>query len=130
MSEGALPDWFTSIYLQSEATIAMVLAMVRKNGESVADYVVVVADMTDEGTRFFVNQLGDGPIDPAMPGFVGAIPKGAVARVLRLMDAEDFAKDAEKPLDDGLMRLLVAARGRLQCADVRASRPMSPGGSA
>lgn len=130
MSEAALPDWFTSIYLQSEATIAMVLDMVRKNGERVADYVVVVADMTDEGTRFFVTQLGDGPIDPKMPGFVGAIPKGAVARVLRLMDAEDFANDTEKPLDDGHMRLLVAARGRLQCADIKAAPPMSPGGSA
>lgn len=226
-----ITDWFASLYRQSEVTIAMVLDRVRKNGEGVGDYVVVVADTTDEATRFFVDQLGDGPksrsaileqggsaisnsrgptdsvlpmwdfvpssapptslpdspsanrashgpdirffgvrstpvaagetrgsrhevagggaqkseakwpctillqnrarpfSDPGMPGFVGAIPKAAVARVLRLMDAP-FAGDAEKPLDDGLMRLLVAARGQIQCADVPASAPMVRGGSA
>lgn len=129
-SEDSITDWFASIYRQSEATIALVLDAVRKNGEDVGDYVVVVADVTDEATRFFVNQLGDAPIAPDMPGFVGAIPKGTVARVLRMMDALDFAADAEKPLDDGLMRLLVAARGRLQCADIQALRPMTRGGSA
>ncbi len=130
MSDDAITDWFASIYRQSEATIALVLDAVRKNGEDVGDFVVVVADVTDEATRFFVNQLGDAPIAADLPGFVGAIPKATVARVLRLMDADDFAADAEKPLDDGLMRLLVAARGRLQCADIKALRPMSAGGSA
>lgn len=130
MSDGPITDWFASIYLQSQATIAMVLDMVRKNGESVGDYVVVVADTTDEATRFFVDQLGDAPTDPAMPGFVGAFPKEVVARVLRVLDAESFASDAEKPLDDGLMRLLIAARGQMQCADIRASSPMSRGGDA
>lgn len=125
-----LTDWFASIYQQSEGTIAMVLDMVRKNGENVADYVVVVADVSDEATRFFVNQLGDGPIDDSLPGFVGAIPKGTVARVLRLMDAEPFASDAEKPLEEGLMRLLVAARGQVQCADIPAFPPMARGGTA
>ncbi len=125
-----LTDWFASIYRQSENAIAMVLDMVRKNGESVADYVVVVADVTDEATRFFVNQLGDGPIDAKLPGFVGAVPKGTVARVLRLMAADAFANDAEKPLDEGLMRLLVAARGQVQCADIPASPPMVRGGNA
>ena len=46
------------------------------------------------------------------------------------LDAEVFAMDAEKPTDDGLMRLLIAARGQMQCADIRASAPMSRGGSA
>jgi len=45
------------------------------------------------------------------------------------MDAP-FASDAEKPIDDGLMRLLVAARGQMQCADVPASPPMVRGGTA
>lgn len=130
MSEQPISEWFASIYRQSEATIAMVLDMVRKDGESVSDYVVVVADMTDEATRFFVNQLGDGPIDPKMPGFVGAVRKARVANVLRVMDAGQFATDAEKPLEDGLMRLLIAARGQVQCADIPAFRPMSKGGSA
>ncbi len=129
MSDDSITDWFASIYRQSEATIALVLDAVRKNGDDVGDY-VVVADVTDEATRFFVNQLGNAPIAPDMPGFVGAIPKDTVARVLRMMDAGDFAADAEKPLDDGLMRLLVAARGRLQCADIQALRPMSAGGTA
>ena len=124
-----ITDWFASLYRQSEMTIGLVLDMVRKNGEDVGDYVVVVADTSDEATRFFVDQLGDGAIDPAMPGFVGAIPKGTVARVLRLMDAP-FAGDAEKPLDAGLMRLLVAARGQMQGADIPAFPPMVRGGSA
>src|SRR5512141_1730948 len=129
MTEDSITDWFASIYRQSEATIALVLDAVRKNGEDVAEYVGVVADVTDEATRFFVNQLGDAPIAPDMPGRGGAIPKGTVARVLRMMDALVFANDAEKPLDDGLMRLLVAARGRLQCADIKALPPMTRGGS-
>jgi hypothetical protein len=130
MSDESITEWFASIYLQSQATVAMILDMVRKNGESVADYVFVVADVTDEATRFFVDQLGDKPSDPAAPGFVGAYPKEVVARVLRMLDAETFAADAEKPTDDGLMRLLIAARGQMQCADIRAAAPMSPGGSA
>jgi hypothetical protein len=125
----SITDWFASLYRQSEGTIGMVLDMVRKNGENVDDYVVVVADTSDEATRFFVDQLGDGPLDPATPGFVGAIPKATVARVLRLMDAP-FAADTEKPVDVGLMRLLVAARGQMQCADIPALRPMVRGGSA
>ena len=129
MDEQPITEWFASIYRQSEATIALVLDKVRKNGESVGDYVVVVADTTDEATRFFIDQLGDGSLDGAIPGFVGAIPKATVARVLRLMDAP-FAGDAEKPLDPGLMRLLVAARGQMQCADIPAFPPMSRGGSA
>lgn len=126
----SMTEWFASIYVQSEATIALVLDAVRKNGESVSDFVVVVADMTDEPTRFFVAQLGDAPIDPGMPGFVGAIPKAMVARVLRVMDAEPFATEAEKPIEDGLMRVLVAAQGQLQCADIPASPLMVRGGSA
>lgn len=129
MSE-QITEWFAGIYKQSEVTIAMVLDMVRKNGEDIADFVVVVADMTDEATRFFVNQLGDGPIDPKMPGFVGAVPKATVARVLRLMEADVFAADTEKPLEDGLMRLLIAARGQVQCADLPASPLMVRGGTA
>lgn len=129
MDEQPITAWFASIYRQSEAAIAMVLDRVRKNGSPVGDYVVVVADTTDEATRFFVDQLGDGPIDAAMPGFVGAIPKATVARVLRLMDAP-FASQAEGPLDAGLMRLLVAARGQMQCADIPASPPMARGGNA
>lgn len=130
MNEQPLTDWFASIYRQSEATIAMVLDMVRKDGANVSDFVVIVADMTDEATRFFVNQLSDEPIDQAMPGFVGAVPKATVARVLRLMDADGFASDAEKPLEYGLMRLLVAARGQVQCADIPAFPAMVKGGSA
>ena len=126
---GQVSDWFTSLYRQSETTIGIVLDMVRKNGEDVADFVVVVAELRDEATRFFVDQLGDGPTDPSMPGFVGAVHKATVARVLRLMDAP-FASDAEKPIDVGFMRLLVAARGQIQCADVPAARPMVRGGSA
>jgi hypothetical protein len=129
MEPQPITEWFASIYRQSEATIAMILDLVRKNGENVSDYVVVVADLSDEATRFFVDQLGDGPTDASMPGFVGAIPKATVARVLRLLDAP-FASDAEKPLDDGLMRLLVAARGQMQCADIPAFPPMVRGGSA
>ena len=130
MSEQPMTQSFASIYVQSEVTISLVLDAVRKNGESVADFVVVVADMTDEATRFFVDQLGNASIDPSMPGFVGAIPRGNVARVLRLMDAESFATDAEKPVEPGLMRVLIAARGQLQCADLPASPPMVRGGSA
>lgn len=130
MSDESITEWFASIYLQSQSTVAMILDMVRTNGESVSDYVVIVADVTDEATRFFVDQLGEAPTDPGTPGFVGAYPKEAVARVLRMLDAETFAADAEKPLDDGLMRLLIAARGQMQCADIRAAAPMSRGGSA
>ncbi len=125
-----MTEWFASIYVQSEATIALVLDAVRKNGEQIDDFVVVVADMTDESTRFFVAQLGDAPVDPSMPGFVGAIPKETVARVLRLLDAEPFATETEKSIDCGLMRVLVAARGQIQCADVPASPLMVRGGSA
>lgn len=130
MGDETITEWFASIYLQSQPTVAMVLDMVRKNGESVADYVFIVADVTDEATRFFVDQLGDKPSDPDAPGFVGAYPKDVVARVLRMLDAEVFAEDAAKPTDDGLMRLLVAARGQMQCADIPATMPMSRGGSA
>jgi len=129
-SEMPITEWFASIYLQSEGTIAMVLDMVRKNGESVSDYVVIVADTRDEATRFFVDQLGNTPVDPAMPGFVGAFPKEEVARVLRVMSAEEVATDAEKELDEGYMRLLIAARGQMQCADIKAASPMSKGGTA
>lgn len=128
--EQPMTEWFASIYLQSEATIALVLDAVRKNGESVTDFVVVVADLTDEATRFFIAQLGDAPVDPAMPGFVGAIPKESIARALRIMDADAFANDAEKPIEAGLMRVLVAARGQVQCADIPASPLMVRGGSA
>lgn len=128
--EQPMTEWFASIYLQSEATIALVLDAVRKNGESVTDFVVVVADLTDEATRFFVAQLGDAPVDPAMPGFVGAIPKASVARALRIMEADAFASDTEKPIELGLMRVLVAARGQVQCADIPASPLMVRGGSA
>ncbi len=124
-----ITDWFASMFRQTEVTIAMVLDKVRKDGENVGDYVVVVADLSDDATRFFVDQLGDGPVDAAMPGFVGAIPKTTIARVLRLMDAP-FASDAEKPIDDGLMRLLIAARGQMQCADIPAFPPMVRGGNA
>jgi len=126
---GHVSDWFASLYRQAESTIGIVLDMVRKNGEDVADYVVVVAELRDEATRFFVDQLGDGPTDPSIRGFVGAVHKATVARVLRLMDAP-FASDAEKPLDAGFMRLLVAAHGQMQCADIPAVRPMVRGGSA
>jgi hypothetical protein len=125
-----ITNWFASLYTQSEATIALVLDAVRKSGADVADFVVIVADLTDEGTRFFVNQLGDGPIDASMPGFVGAVPKAKVARALRMMDAESFASDTERPLEDGRMRLMVAVRGQLQCADLPALRPMVRGGTA
>jgi hypothetical protein len=130
MSEESITEWFASIYLQSQATVAMVVDMVRKNGESVEDYVVIVADTRDEATRFFVDQLGDAPTDPNAPGFVGVFPKEVVARVLRVLDADAFAEDAEKPLDEGLMRVLIAARGQIQCADIRAAAQMSRGGSA
>ncbi|MDB4936407.1 MAG: hypothetical protein JWP87_3379 [Labilithrix sp.] len=130
MSDDSITEWFASIHRQSEATIALVLDAVRKNGEDVSDFVVIAADLTDEATRFFVNQLGDGPLAPNMPGFVGAIPKETVARVLRLMDAAAFAEETEKPVEEGSMRLLIAARGRLQCADIKALPPMSKGGSA
>ena len=130
MSDESITEWFASIYLQSQSTVAMILDLVRKNGERVADYVVVVADTRDEATRFFVDQLGDAPTDPAAPGFVGAFPKEVVARVLRMLDAETFAADVEKPLDEGLMRLLIAAHGQMQCADIRAEAPMSRGGTA
>ena len=126
---GRVSDWFASLYRQSETTIGLVLDMVRKDGKDVADFVVVVAELGDEATRFFVDQLGDGPTDPSMRGFVGAVPKATVARALRLIDAP-FASDAEKPLDVGFMRLLVAARGQMQCADIPAGRPMVRGGSA
>jgi hypothetical protein len=128
MSEEAITEWFASIYLQSQATVAMIVDMVRKNGESISEYVVIVADVTDEATRFFLNQLA--PTDPNAPGFVGAYPKEDVARVLRMLDAESFASAAEKPTEDGLMRVLVAARGQMQCADIRAFALMSRGGSA
>jgi hypothetical protein len=128
MSDESITEWFASLYLQSEATIAMIVDMVRKNGESITDYVVIVADVRDEATRFFVDQLA--PSDPNAPGFVGAYPKEEVARVLRVLDAESFANAAEQPIEAGLMRLLVAARGQMQCADMRASAPLSPGGSA
>lgn len=130
MNEQPMTEWFASIYAQTEMTIALVLDAVRKNGESVTDFVVVVADMTDEPTRFFVDQLGDAPVDPNLPGFVGAIPKSTVARVLRLMEAEPFASSAETPVEEGLMRVLIAARGQVQCADVPASPPMVRGGDA
>lgn len=130
MTDAPITEWFASLYLQSQTTVAMVLDMVRKSGEKVADYVLVVADLGDEATRFFVDQLGDAPTDPGAPGFVGAYPKEVVARVLRMLDASAFAEDTEKPLEAGLMRLLVAARGQMQCADIPAPAPMSPGGSA
>ncbi len=129
MEQPPITDWFASIYRQSEATSPWCSTWCGRTGKSPPTSWVIVADVTDEATRFFVDQLGDGPTDPAMPGFVGAIPKATVARVLRMLDAP-FADDAEKPVEDGLMRLLVAARGQMQCADIPAFPPMSPGGSA
>lgn len=128
MSDESITEWFASLYLQSEATVAIVVDMVRKNGESIGDYVVLVADVRSEATRFFVEQFA--PTDPAAPGFVGAYPKEDVARVLHTLDAGTFAEAAEAPTDDGLMRVLVAAEGRMQCADIRAPLPMARGGSA
>ena len=130
MSEEAITEWFAGIYAQSEATIAVVLDMMRKNGETLGDYVIVVADTTGEETRFFVDQLLERPLAADVPGYVGALPKSDVARVLRLMAAESYADDAEKPLEDGWMRLLVTARGRVQCADLPAMPLMAPGGRA
>ena len=98
----------------------------QQNGQAVNHR--VVADVTDEATRFFVEQLA--PTHLGAPGFVGAYPKEDVARVLRVLDAAPFADAAEKPIDDGLMRVLVAARGQMQCADIRAATPMSRGGTA
>jgi hypothetical protein len=128
MSDESISEWFASIYLQSEATVAMIVDMVRKNGERVEDYVIIVADVTDEATRFFVDQLA--PTDPNAPGFAGAYPKEDVARVLRALDADPFADAAAKPTEDGLMRVLIAARGKMQCADIRAAALMSRGGNA
>lgn len=128
MSDESISEWFASIYLQSQATVAMIVDMVRKNGESISDYVIIVADVTDEATRFFVDQLTQ--TDPNAPGFAGAHPKEDVARVLRMLDAEPFAEAAARPTEDGLMRVLIAARGKMQCADIRATPLMSRGGSA
>lgn len=122
--------WFADIYRQSETTIALVLDAVRKNGEDITEFVVIVADMTDETTRFFVDQLGTAPGAADMPGFVGAIPKEIVARALRIMNAEPVAESVEKPVDTGLMRVLVTARGQMQCADLPSSPLMVKGGSA
>ena len=125
-----ITDWFASLYLQSKESISFVLDLLRKNGEDVREFVVIVADLRDEATRFFVDQLGEAPVDPNMPGFVGAVPKGDVARVLRLMDAEPFARDIGNLPSDGHMRLLIATRGQMQCAELPLAAPMSPGGTA
>jgi len=125
-----ITDWFASLYLQSKESISFVLDLLRKNGEDVREFVVIVADLRDEATRFFVDQLGEAPVDPTMPGFVGAVPKSDVARVLRLMDAEPFADDLANVPSDGHMRLLIATRGQMQCAELPLALPMSPGGSA
>jgi hypothetical protein len=130
MSEAPVTGWFAGIYAQAVPTVAMLLAQLRKDGREIADFVVVVAVTTDESSRFFVDQLGDGPLDAGVPGFVGAIPKERVARALRLLGAEAFAEGTEKPLEDGFMRVLVAARGNINCADIPALPAMAPGGSA
>ena len=49
MSDASITDWFASIYLQSETTVAMIVDMVRKNGESIGEYVVIVADVMYQG---------------------------------------------------------------------------------
>jgi hypothetical protein len=46
------------------------------------------------------------------------------------MEAGPFADNAEMPVEEGLMRVLIAARGQVQCADVPASPPMVRGGTA
>ena len=125
-----ITDWFASLWLQSKESIAFVLDLLRKNGEDVAEFVVIVADLRDEATRFFVDQLGEAPADPNMPGFVGAVPKEEVARVLRLIGAERFADDVENAPGEGHMRLLIATRGQIQSAEVPLVAPMVRGGDA
>lgn len=130
MSEAPLTDWFAAIYAQAVPTVAVLLGQLRRDGQRLEDFVFVVAVTTDESARFFVDQLGDGPLDAGVPGFVGAVPKARVARALRMMGAEAFADDTEKPLEDGFMRVLVTAKGTMNCADIPSLPAMSPGGSA
>lgn len=130
MSEAPLTEWFASIYAQAVPTVAVLLGQLRRDGQRLEDFVFVVAVTTDEAARFFVDQLGDGPLDAGVPGFVGAIPKARVARALRMMGADGFGDDTEKPLEEGFMRVLVTAKGNMSCADIPSLPAMSPGGSA
>lgn len=120
--------WFDELYRQSEPAIAIVLENMRKDGVAAGDYVFVIADTRDEAGRFFVDQLLPAPLPAEVPGYVGAAKKGDVARVLRLVDADAFAVEAEKPTDAALLRVLVMARGRIQCADVPRLHALSRGG--
>ena len=42
-----ITDWFASLYLQSKESISFVLDLLRKNGEDVREFVVIVADLRD-----------------------------------------------------------------------------------
>lgn len=125
---GTITSWFEDLCRQSEPAVALMLEMMRKNGANPTDFVFVVADTTDEAGRFFVDQLLAEPLGPEVPGYVGAAKKADVARVLRLVDADAFAEEAEKPIEPSFLRFLVMARGRMQCADVPRNHGMSRGG--
>lgn len=120
--------WFDELYRQSEPAIALVLENMRKDGVSPGEFVFVIADTRDEAGRFFVDQLLAAPLPAEVPGYVGAAKKSDVARVLRLVDADAFAVEAEKPIEMSLLRVLVMARGRMQCADVPQLHALALGG--
>lgn len=125
---GGVANWFMELYRLGEPALALVLETMRKNGASPAEFVFVIVDTKDEAGRFFVDQLLDEPLGPDVPGYVGAAKKADIARVLELLDAHAFAASALKPIDDDQLRVLVMARGMMQCADLPRIHRLSRGG--
>lgn len=123
-----MTPWFRDLYRQAEPAIALVLGAMRKDGVSPDDFVFVVADTRDDAGRFFVDQLLPQPLGLEIPGYVGAAKKADVARVLRVVDAGPQAESAEEDTAPGLLRVLVVARGVMQCADVPLEHTLTRGG--
>lgn len=101
----------------ARAKPAMELAIehLRDQGALASRHVFVVADIS-EGSRLIVQDLF-GPTAKLQGGFAGIRPVADVARVLRLYEAEAQAKQVERPLAAGQIRILFSAEGEVTIID-------------
>lgn len=87
----------------------------QQQGGMPSRHVFVLADLS-QGSKLIVQDLFGAN---AMPqnGFAGISPATEVARVLRLYEAEAQAKQVERPLASGQLRILFSAEGEVTIID-------------
>ena len=113
-----IKTWHAMIVFQSGAEIATIRTNLRRNGDSEAAVVFVVADVTDPASRFFMQELQPSFAEEDQ-AFVGAVPTADVVRVLRLMSVNDVATEVEAlPRRKGTIRVVAVGKGRVTSCDL------------